>query len=113
MYKRQQAFWQASHTIGTDIIDKLPERAASLNDNVPAAVGVPTVNVNLGTPAASGGGHTWYEWGIPGNGVDEGKRVYRFLMMGLLASGYNTVDGKVIEPGVGPMGNRTTEEMFK
>lgn len=108
-----QAFWQASHTIGTDIIDKLPERAASLNDNVPAAVGVPTVNVNLGTPAASGGGHTWYEWGIPGNGVDEGKRVYRFLMMGLLASGYNTVDGKVIEPGVGPMGNRTTEEMFK
>ena len=51
--------------------------------------------------------------GVPGNGVDEGKRLYRFLMMGLLASGYNMTDGKVLEPGVGPMGNRTTEEMFK
>ena len=108
-----QAFWQASATAGIDVIDKLPERASSLNDNVPAAVGVPTVNVNLGTPAANGGGHAWYEWGIPGNGEDEGKRLYRFLMMGLIASGYNTVDGKVIEPGVGPMGNRTTEEFFK
>ena len=47
------------------------------------------------------------------NGVDEGKRVYRFLMMGLLASGYNLADGSVVEPNVGPMGNRTTEEMFK
>ena len=108
-----QALWQASKTAGIDVIDKVPERAASLNDNVPAAVGVPTVNTNVGTNAGGGGGHTWYEWGIPGNGVDEGKRLYRFLMMGLLASGYNMTDGKVLEPGVGPMGNRTTEEMFK
>lgn len=71
------------------------------------------MNVNLGTPAAGGGGHAWYEWGIPGNGVDEGKRLYRFLMMGLLASGYNTVDGKVVQPGAEPMGPRTTEEIFK
>ena len=108
-----QALWQASKTAGIDVIDKVPERAASLNDNVPAAVGVPTVNTNVGTNAGGGGGHTWYEWGIPGNGVDEGKRVYRFLMMGLLASGYNLADGSVVEPNVGPMGNRTTEEMFK
>ena len=108
-----QALWQASKTAGIDVIDKVPERAASLNDNVPAAVGVPTVNVNLGTVAGGGGGHTWYEWGVPGNGVDEGKRLYRFLMMGLLASGYNLADGSVVEPNVGPMGNRTTEEMFK
>ena len=39
--------------------------------------------------------------------------LYRFLMMGLLASGYNLADGSVVEPNVGPMGNRTTEEMFK
>ena len=108
-----QALWQASKTAGIDVIDKVPERAASLNDNVPAAIGVPTVNTNVGTNAGGGGGHTWYEWGIPGNGVDEGKRVYRFLMMGLLASGYNLADGSVVEPNVGPMGNRTTEEMFK
>ena len=95
------------------MVEAIPEEAASLNDNVPAAVGVPTVNVNLGTVAGGGGGHTWYEWGVPGNGVDAGKRLYRFLMMGLLASGYNMTDGKVLEPGVGPMGNRTTEEMFK
>lgn len=108
-----QAYWQASKTADIDVVKAVPEEAASLNDNVPAAVGVPTVNVNLGTVAGGGGGHTWYEWGVPGNGVDEGKRVYRFLMMGLLASGYNMTDGKVLEPGVGPMGNRTTEEMFK
>ena len=108
-----QAYWQASKTADIDVVKAVPEEAASLNDNVPAAVGVPTVNVNLGTVAGGGGGHTWYEWGVPGNGVDEGKRLYRFLMTGLLASGYNMTDGKVLEPGVGPMGNRTTEEMFK
>ena len=108
-----QAYWQASKTADIDVVKAVPEEAASLNDNVPAAVGVPTVNVNLGTVAGGGGGNTWYEWGVPGNGVDEGKRLYRFLMMGLLASGYNMTDGKVLEPGVGPMGNRTTEEMFK
>ena len=108
-----QALWQASETAGIDVVKELPIAAASLNDNVPAALSVPTVNVNLGTPAAGGGGHAWYEWGIPGNGVDEGKRLYRFLMMGLLASGYNTVDGKVVQPGAEPMGPRTTEEIFK
>lgn len=39
--------------------------------------------------------------------------LYRFLMMGLLASGYNMTDGKVLEPGVGPMGNRTTDVQVK
>ena len=89
-----QAYWQASKTADIDVVKAVPEEAASLNDNVPAAVGVPTVNVNLGTVAGGGGGHTWYEWGVPGNGVDEGKRLYRFLMMGLLASGYNMTDGR-------------------
>ena len=108
-----QAWWQSARTVGIDVIDKVNERAASLNDNVPAAVGVPTVNFNVGTNAGAGGGHTWYEWGIPGNGVDEGRRIYRMILMGLMAAGVNTSDGRVIEPGVGPMGNRTTEEMFK
>ena len=80
---------------------------------MPAAVGVPTVNMNIGTVAARGGGHTWYEWGVPGDGVAEGKRIFRFVLAGLIASGYNTSEGKVVEPGVEPMGKRTTEEMFK
>ena len=95
------------------MVKELPEQAYSLNDNVPAAIGVPTVNINLGTVAAGGGGHTWYEWGIPGNGVDEGKRQLRMIMMGLLAAGYHTSDGKVLEPGAAPMGSRTTEEIYK
>lgn len=107
------AWWTANEVVGTDVRKDLPTNASSLNDNVPAAVGVPTVNMNVGTNAGGGGGHTWYEWGIPGDGVAEGKRVLRFILSGLIASGYNTSDGKVVEPGVGPMGNRTTEEMFK
>ena len=108
-----QALWVANKTVGIDIVKDFPEHAYSLNDNVPAAIGVPTVNINLGTVAAGGGGHTWYEWGIPGNGVDEGKRQMRLIMLGLLSAGYHTSDGKVVEPGVGPMGNRTTEEIYK
>ena len=49
-----QAFWQSARTAGIDIREKLNERAASLNDNVPAAVGVPTVNFNVGTNAGGG-----------------------------------------------------------
>ena len=108
-----QAFWQSARTAGIDIREKLNERAASLNDNVPAAVGVPTVNFNVGTNAGGGGGHAWYEWGIPGNGQDEGKRVYRMILMGLMAAGYHTSDGKVGPPLVSPKANRTTEELYK
>ena len=107
------AWWQSSRVVGVDVIDKLNENAASLNDNVPAAVGVPTVNFNVGTNAGGGGGHAFWEWGIPGDGVAEGKRLTRMIVMGLMAAGFNTSDGKVVEPLVGPMGNRTTEERFK
>lgn len=108
-----QAYWQSAKTVGIDEREKLNERASSLNDNVPAAVGVPTVNINVGTNAGGGGGHAWYEWGIPGNGEDEGKRVYRMILMGLMNAGFNTSDGKVVQPLVGPIGNRTTEDIYK
>ena len=107
------AWWQSSRAVGVDVTDKLNENAASLNDNVPAAVGVPTVNFNVGTNAGGGGGHAFWEWGIPGDGGAEGKRLTRMIVMGLMAAGFNTSDGKVVEPLVGPMGNRTTEERFK
>ena len=107
-----QAYWQSAKVVGIDERKELNTRAASLNDNVPAAVGVPTVNINVGTNAGGGGGHAWYEWGIPGNGVDEGKRVYRMILMGLMASGYNTSAGKKVDPLMGPIGSRTTEDMY-
>ncbi|WP_277030848.1 peptidase M20 [Turicimonas muris] len=108
-----QIHWQAADTVGIDQRKALAEGASSLNDNVPAAVGVPTININVGTPAAGGGGHTWYEWGIPGDGRAEGNRVYRMILMGLMAAGYNTADGKVVKPLLDPMGKRTTEEVYK
>lgn len=79
---------------------------------MPAAVGVPTVNFNVHTPAASGGGHAYYEWGIPGNAQDEGKRIFRMVLMGLTAAGYHTSTGEVVAPAAGPIGARTTEEMY-
>ena len=108
----KQAYSQSPKVVGIDERKELDTRAVSLNDNVPAAVGVPTVNINVGTNAGGGGGHAWYEWGIPGNGVDEGKRVYRMILMGLMASGYNTSAGKKVAPLMGPIGPRTTEDMY-
>jgi acetylornithine deacetylase/succinyl-diaminopimelate desuccinylase-like protein len=108
-----QAWLQSARTAGIDVPEQIRDRASSLNDNVPAAVGVPTINFNVGTRAVGAGGHTWYEWGVPGNGVDEGKRVYRLILSGLLAAGYNASDGSVVQPGTGPIGPRTTEELYK
>ena len=107
-----QIYWQTAQTVGIDKIKELPTGAASLNDNVPAAVGVPTVNFNVHTPAASGGGHTFNECGIPGDNVAEGKRIFRMILMGLTAAGYHTSDGQVIAPAADPIGARTTEDMY-
>ena len=107
-----QIYWQTAQTVDIDKIKELPTGAASLNDNVPAAVGVPTVNFNVHTPAASGGGHTFNEWGIPGDNVAEGKRIFRMILMGLTAAGYHTSDGQVIAPAADPIGARTTEDMY-
>lgn len=108
-----QSFWMASELAQIDQFKDITWEAASVNDNVPAAIGVPSVNVNLGTTASSGGNHTWYEWSIPGNGVDEGKRLYRHLLMVLTTAGFNTSDGKELPPLVSPIGSRTTSEIYK
>ncbi len=107
-----QIYWQSAQTIGTDQIKELRTNASSLNDNVPAAVGVPTVNFNVHTPAAAGGGHAFYEWGIPGDAQAEGKRIYRMIVMGLAAAGYHKSNGEVVKPLAAPIGARTTEEMY-
>ncbi|MBO7172935.1 MAG: M20/M25/M40 family metallo-hydrolase [Burkholderiaceae bacterium] len=107
-----QIYWQTAQALGIDQIKALRTNSSSLNDNVPAAVGVPTVNFNVHTVAASGGGHAFYEWGIPGNAQDEGKRIYRMILMGLTAAGYHKSNGEVVAPNVAPIGVRTTEEMY-
>lgn len=106
------AWWEASKVADIDVLTQMKTNSYSLNDNVPAAVGVPTINMNVGTTAAAGGGHTWYEWGIPGDGAAEGKRLYRMILATLIASGYKTSTGKIVEPNVAPLGHRTTEEIF-
>lgn len=108
-----QSYWYTAQKLGIDQRKELDMVAGSKNDNVAAALGIPTINFNVGTNAAGAGDHTWYEWGIPGDGSIESKRVYRLILMGLMSSGFNTSDGKIVKPLVGPMGPRTTEEIFK
>ncbi len=78
-----QALWQASKTAGIDVIDKVPERAArSMTTSPPQSACRPSTPTSARTPAVAAA-TPGYRMGHPGNGVDEGKRVYRFLMMGL------------------------------
>jgi hypothetical protein len=107
-----QSAWQAAETVGVDKRTELSLAASSLNDNVPAAIGVPTINLNIFTTASGGGTHAFYEWGIPGNAKTESLRLYRVMMAALIAAGFNTQDGKAIAPAAGPIGARTTEEPY-
>ena len=108
-----QSYWYTAQKLGIDQRKELSMVAGSKNDNVAAAIGVPTINFNVGTNAGGDGDHAWYEWGIPGDGKDESTRVYRLILMALMNAGFNTSDGKVIAPLVKPMGPRNTEEVFK
>ncbi len=108
-----QAAWQAAEIVGVDKRAELSTGASSLNDNVPAAIGVPTINLNAFSTAASGGTHAFYEWGIPGSSDTEALRMYRIMMAGLIASGYTTSDGKTVAPAADPIGARTTTDMYK
>ncbi len=107
-----QIWWQTAQSLDIDKVQALRTNASSLNDNVPAAVGVPTVNFNVHTPAAAGGGHAFNEWGIPGDHKAEGRRIFRMILMGLTAAGYHTSEGQVVAPVADPIGARTTEELY-
>lgn len=111
------AFTTCAQT-GACTFNSVPTGSSSLNDNVPAATGVPTINLNVAEAASYGGGHTFYEWGIPGSAEKEGKNVHRVLMTALLASGYNLSNGTLIEPLASDIPSakwplRTTEDMYK
>lgn len=107
-----QAAWQAAEVVGADKRSELSPGSGSLNNNVPAAIGVPTINLGMFSTAASGGVHTFYEWGVPGSADKESKSMYRVMMAALIAAGFHTSDGKVIAPNAEPMGARTTEDQY-
>lgn len=83
--------------------------SGSLNDNVPAHTGVPTYQFTLASSAAGAGGHAFWEWGTRGAPATEVARMHRVLTAALIVSGFHAADGSVVEPAVGPIGNRTRE----
>lgn len=104
-----QAGWQAAKSVGVDVVAKVPTGSSSLNDNVPANIGVPTYNWSLASNVAGGGTHAFWEWGTRGDPVRETQRIQRALTAVLIASGYNLADGTVIAPALDPIGVRTRD----
>ena len=83
--------------------------SGSLNDNVPANTGVPTYQFSLASSAAGAGGHAFWEWGTRGLPATEVSRMHRVLTAALIVSGFHAADGTVVQPSVGPIGNRTRD----
>ena len=83
--------------------------SGSLNDNVPAHTGVPTYQFTLASSAAGAGGHAFWEWGTRGAPATEVARMHRVLTAALIVAGFNAADGTVVQPSVGPIGQRTRE----
>ena len=87
-----------------------PSSASSVNSNVPAAIGVPTVNINYGKTAANGQGHSFNEWAVLGDAVEDAKVMERALYALFALTGYDEAD---VQPAYDPVGPRTTEVLFK
>ncbi|HYP83149.1 peptidase M20 [Variovorax sp.] len=104
-----QAGWQAAQTVGVDKQTQLDTGAGSLNDNVPAAIGVPTYNWNLASTAGSGGTHAFWEWSTRGNPDMEALRIQRAMTAALISAGFHAADGTVVPPLAGPIGPRTAQ----
>ena len=100
---------QSGLTTGTDTRTTVNTSSGSLNDNVPANTGVPTYNFTLASNAAGAGGHAFWEWGTRGAPELEVQRMRRVLTATLIQSGYHAADGTIVQPSVGPIGNRTRE----
>jgi acetylornithine deacetylase/succinyl-diaminopimelate desuccinylase-like protein len=76
--------------------------ASSVNDNIPAAINIPTLNLNLGVTAAGGGGHAFNEWGVRGSQATEDNNVKRVLYTLLAVSGLASTSGAEIVPAAYP-----------
>ncbi|MDR0587444.1 MAG: peptidase M20 [Burkholderiales bacterium] len=80
----------------------LSTSSSSLNDNIPAAMNIPTLNLNLHSTAAGGGGHAFNEWGIRGSLVNDQTNVERVLTLLLVVAGLNDGNGAEIVPPAYP-----------
>ena len=104
-----QAAYQSAQTVGIDKFTKVSTASSSLNDNVPAAMGVPTINLSGDSTAAGGGGHAFNEWAIPGASSREVLRMQRIMTAALIASGFTAADGTVTAPAAPTIGARTAQ----
>jgi hypothetical protein len=87
--------------------------ASSVNDNIPAAMNVPTLQLNLGVTAAGGGGHAFNEWGVRGQQATEDFNVQRVVYTLLAVSGLADSNGAEIVPAAyGPVAPRHTNEVW-
>jgi hypothetical protein len=109
--------WQANKVIaseGTFVdgnLDRLNLSGGSENNNVPAAMGVPSVTTSIGVTVHGSGTHAFSELAIPGNQVQEAKRMERNLIAALIVAGFNTTDGKIRAPPIAdPLGICTAEK---
>ncbi len=87
-----------------------PSSASSVNSNVPAKIKVPTVNINYGSNAGTGNGHSFNEYGTPGASVPDTQVMARAIYSLYALSGLAEEN---VEPPYGPVGSRTTERQFE
>jgi acetylornithine deacetylase/succinyl-diaminopimelate desuccinylase-like protein len=105
-----QAGWQANEIVGVDQITQLSLSGGSVNNNVPAAIGVPSITTNIGSTVGGGGTHAFWEWAAPGNIETEALRMERNLTAVLTIAGYTAADGTLVPPAAEPLGVRTAEK---
>jgi acetylornithine deacetylase/succinyl-diaminopimelate desuccinylase-like protein len=105
-----QAGWQANAIVGVDEITRLSLSGGSVNNNVPAAMNVPSITTTIGSTVGGGGGHAFWEWAAPGNVETEALKMERNLTAVLIISGYTAADGTLVPPAAEPMGMRTAEK---
>lgn len=86
----------------TMTLPQYPQSSTSLNDNIPAAMGIPSVNLNIGVTAAGGNGHAFNEWGIPGNLANEQKNFKRVFLTLFAVAGMNKADNTNLVPAAYP-----------
>jgi hypothetical protein len=95
------AMWK-SRELSHGSTQNLSSGSSSLNDNIPAAMNIPTTNLNIHATAAGGGGHAFNEWGIRGNPVTEVNNMRRILYTLLALSGLADANGVAIVPAAYP-----------
>jgi acetylornithine deacetylase/succinyl-diaminopimelate desuccinylase-like protein len=82
----------------------LSSSSSSLNDNIPAAMNIPTSNLNIHATSATGGNHAFNEWGIRGNPTTEVNNMTRVLYSLLAVAGLADSTGATIVPAAyGPV----------